>query len=134
MFNLLFHTSALAGAKSLIAAVLLSSTTLTAEPTEPKKPMSFNASVYVNKENKIHLAVQKVATQPVQVILRNKHQDVLYMQTIGKKEEKVAIRFNVSDLEDGMYELEIKSNDGSIRRQLNIETPGTKPSRTITME
>ncbi|GAB3962743.1 hypothetical protein GCM10028805_64470 [Spirosoma harenae] len=118
---------------TLAASVLLSASTLF-NPTTPKA-LSFDASAYVTVNHEIRLAVQKSADAPVQVILRNKANDVLYQQSIGKKETKYAMKLNVDDLADGTYELEVKSSEGSIVKQLNLSTqPVQKTNRTIAMQ
>ncbi|CCH57054.1 hypothetical protein BN8_06453 [Fibrisoma limi BUZ 3] len=128
MFNFLLQASALVGAKSILGAVLLSASTLTTEPAEPKKPASFGASAYVNKENKIQLAVEKVVAEPVTVVLRNQDNEVLFTQRLGKKQNKFSVKFDMSQLQDGAYELEISSSDGSIRKQVSLQT------NTVTLE
>ncbi|RIV22433.1 hypothetical protein DYU11_15570 [Fibrisoma montanum] len=128
MFNFLLQASALVGAKSILGAVLLSASTLTTEPAEPKKPASFGASAYVNKENKIQLSVEKVVAEPVTVVLRNQNNQVLFTQRLGKKQNKFSVKFDMSELQDGAYELEISSSDGSIRKQVSLQT------NTVTLE
>ena len=128
MFNFLLQASALIGAKSILGAVLLSASTLTTEPAEPKKPASFGASAYVNKENKIQLSVEKVVAQPVTVVLRNQNNEVLFTQRLGKKQNKFSVKFDMSQLQDGAYELEVSSSDGSIRKQVSLQT------NTVTLE
>ncbi|WP_461041104.1 hypothetical protein [Spirosoma harenae] len=118
---------------TLAASVLLSASTLF-NPTTPKT-LSFDASAYVTINHEIRLAVQKSAEMPVQVILRNKSNEVLYQQSLGKKETKYAVKLNVDELADGMYELEVRSSEGSIVKQLNLATkPVEKTSRTIAMQ
>ncbi|WP_245564895.1 hypothetical protein [Spirosoma panaciterrae] len=103
-------------------------------PTTPKG-LSFDASAYVTANHEIRVAVQKSASIPVVVVLKNKSNQVLFEQNIGKKEEKYAMKLNVDDLADGEYELEIKSSEGSIRKQVNLSTkPVLQSNRTIAMQ
>ncbi|WP_461088632.1 DUF3244 domain-containing protein [Spirosoma gilvum] len=103
-------------------------------PTTPKE-LSFDASAYVTANHEIRVAVQKSATTSVVVLLKNKNNQVIYEQSIGKKEEKYAVKLNVDELADGEYELEIKSSEGSIRKQVNLSTqPVQQASRTIAMQ
>lgn len=134
MFQILAQASALPAAKSLISAALLAAATLVNEPTEPKKPTSFGASAFVNNANKIHVAVEKTVAEPVVVLLRGKYNDILFSKTVGKKQMKAAIRLDVSELEDGTYELEIKANDGSVRKQIVVATPKLTTPRMIAMQ
>ncbi|MVM33583.1 hypothetical protein GO755_26330 [Spirosoma sp. HMF4905] len=118
---------------SKVAASLLVSASTLFNPTTPKT-LSFDASAYVTADHQIRIAVQKSAEVPVNVVLRNKSYEVLYQHNIGKKEDKYAVKLNVNDLADGEYELEIKSSEGSIVKQLNVSSlPVQKLIRTIAM-
>ena len=115
------------------ASVLLSAATLT-NPTTPAT-LPFDASAYVTINNQVRVAVQKTADVNVVVLLRNKANDILFRQNISKKESKYAVKLNVDELVDGQYEIEVKSNEGSIRKQLNLSTtPVQKASRIIAMQ
>ena len=118
---------------NLAASFLLSASTLF-NPTTPKT-LSFDASAYVTVNHQIRVAVQKSTDAPVQVTLRNKANEVLYQQNLGKKETKYAVKLNVDELADGTYELEVRSSEGSIVKQLNLSTqPVQQTSRTIAMQ
>jgi len=118
---------------NLICAALLTTTPAT-EPTATKK-LSFDASAYVNVENKIRVAVEKSSAEPVVVLLRNKKNEVVFEQVIGKKAEKYAVKLDVADLADGQYELEFKSKEGSIRKQVNLGgQPDQETARMIVMK
>jgi hypothetical protein len=115
-----------------ISAVLISATTLTNpttldNPTKPKAALSFETSAFVTVNNQIRVAVNKTADVPVSVILRDNKNNVLFERTVGKKELQYAVKLTVDELADGDYELEVKSCEGSIRKQLTL---GTKPLKT----
>ena len=118
---------------SKAAASLLLSASSLINPTSPKA-LSFDASAYVTISHEIRVAVQKTADVPVVLLLRDKNNEVIYQKSIGKKELKYAMKLNVDQLADGMYELEVKSSEGSIRKQLNLSTPVQQVSRTIAMQ
>ena len=119
---------------SKVAASLLLSASTLFNPTTPKS-LSFDASAYVTRNNQILLAVQKSDEVPVVVLLRNQNNEVLYRQNISKKEAKYAVKLDVSELADGQYELEIKSEEGSIRKQLTLKNQPLQPiTRTIAMQ
>ncbi|GAB4054301.1 hypothetical protein [Spirosoma litoris] len=118
---------------SKVAASLLLSASTLFNPTTPKT-LSFDASAFVTSDHQIRVAVRKSAETPIEVVLRNKSHDVLYHHNIGKKEDKYTVKLNVNDLADGEYELEIKSNEGSIVKQLNVSSqPVQQAVRTIAM-
>ncbi len=117
----------------LAGSILLSATTL-ANPTTPGN-LSFDASAYVTVDNQIRVAVQKTTDISVVVLLRNKDNQILFRQNINKKDLKYAVKLDVNELTDGQYELEVKSSEGSIHKQLNLSTaPMQKVSRLVAMQ
>jgi hypothetical protein len=120
----------------LAFSVLMSAATLTnpSDPTTPKA-LNFGASAYVTVNNQIRVAVDKDANVGVEVLLRDKSNQVLFRQSISKKDPKYSLKLDVSELADGQYELEVKSNEGSIRKQLNLSTqPAIETSRTLALQ
>ncbi len=132
MFNFLLQSAALAGAKNAISAVLIGAITTLSNPGTAVKPTSFEASVYVSANSKIKVAVQKSVPGSVWVTLSDSRNHILSQTTLGKQDMKSSLQFDVSDLPDGAYTLEIKSREGSIVKQVNLETP--KSARTIEMQ
>ncbi|UFH56921.1 hypothetical protein [Spirosoma sp. KNUC1025] len=115
------------------ASVLMTAATFT-NPTNPKA-LSFDASAYVTVNNQIRVAVEKNSDTPVQILLRNPENQVVFQRIIGKKEAKFAVKLNVEELADGKYELEVKSSEGSIRKQVNLSTtPVQLTPRVIAMQ
>lgn len=119
---------------SKVAASLLLSASTCINPTTPKA-LSFDASAFVTVNNKIRIAVQKATDSPVTIVLRGADNQVFFQQSVGKRESKFAVKLNVDDLADGQYELEIKSNEGSINKHLNLVTaPVQKQNRIIAVQ
>lgn len=122
-------------AKTLFASLLLS-TSLLANPTNPTKPTSFDASLYITKANKIRLAIEKKNPEPVRITLRQSNQpnEIVFSQTMGRKQPRLALQLDVDQLEDGTYNLEIHSSSGTIVKQVSLITP-TKSAleRTVTI-
>ncbi len=119
---------------SKVAGSILVSAAMLTNPTNPKG-LSFDASAFVTVDNQIRVAVQKNAETPVVVLLRNKDNEILFRQTISKKQSKYAVKLNVTELTDGQYELEVKSSEGSIRKQLNLSTaPEKQIFRIVAMQ
>ncbi|WP_232541117.1 hypothetical protein [Spirosoma endbachense] len=118
---------------NLAVSILMGTATLT-NPTTPKA-LPFDASAFVTASNQIRVAVSKTADVPVVVLLRNSENQVLFRQSISKKEAKYAVKLNVDELADGKYELEVKSAEGSILKQLNLSTAPVKQTpRVIAMQ
>lgn len=123
------NTLTSAFAKTFVALFLLSSTSLLANPTVPAKPATFDASVYVNRANKIRLAIEKTAIEPLTITLREAGQKVsLFSRQISKKQTKVVLQLDVDQLADGAYELEIASASGRIVKQVNLQAVAPVPT------
>lgn len=131
MINFLFQASTLPVSKHLIGGLLLSASTFLGAPEAPTRPMSFDASVFVTQQGKIRLSLEKMTPARVSVQVLDQNSAVLYSQSIGKKMRKTALLFDVSDLGDGTYTLEIKSDEGVIRRQVIVNTP--RANRVVTV-
>lgn len=117
----------------IVVSALMSATTLTT-PTTPKA-LSFEASAFVTANKQIRVAVQKTADAPVVIFLRSKDNQILFRQNISKKELKYAVKLDVNELADGQYELEVKSSEGSIRKQLSLSTtPAQQTTRVIAVQ
>ncbi|GAB4022054.1 hypothetical protein GCM10028773_33230 [Spirosoma koreense] len=118
------------------ASLLLSASTLI-NPTKPTTPktLSFEASAFVTNTNQIRVAVNKAEGVPVDLLLRDSENMVIFRHSIDRNEAKYTVKLNVDDLTDGKYVLEIKSREGSIRKQLNLSTkPVEQTSRLVAME
>ena len=103
---------------NLICTAILSTTPI--DNGNAPKTLSFDASAYVTVNNQIRVAVEKSTLEPVEVLLRDDKNRVMFQQYVGKKEQKYAVKLNVAELPDGKYELEVKSNEGSIRKEVNL--------------
>ncbi len=114
--------SVLAGFKNLMGALLLS-TTFLANPDAPTKPTSFDASAYVTKAGKVRLSVAKIKPVTVTILLFDEKQHVIHTATIPKKQMKAGILFDMSEVGDGEYSLELRSDDGLLLTQISLATP-----------
>lgn len=120
-----------------VAISLLLSAVTFLNPTNPAAPksLSFDASAYVTVNNEIRVAVQKSTEVSVVIFLRGKDHQVLFQRYLSRKEAKYAMNLNVDELGDGQYELEVKSSEGSIVKQLNLATqPVQRSTRVIAMQ
>lgn len=111
------------------ASILLSASTL----INPIKVNSlpFEASAYVTGNNHLRVAIQKTSEVPVVIFLRDKSNDILFRQNVSRKEANYVIKMDVRELADGQYELEIKSVNGSIRKQLNVATTSAQQQNRV---
>lgn len=118
---------------NLICTAILSTTPV--DPAATPKTLSFDASAYVTVNNQIRVAVEKSSLEPVSVLLRDKNNRVLFQQFVGKKALKYAVKLNVAELPNGTYELEVKSKEGSIRKEVSLGSkPVEAPIRMVVMK
>ncbi|QIP17832.1 hypothetical protein G8759_15565 [Spirosoma aureum] len=117
----------------MVSSVLMSTATL-ANPTTPKA-LPFDASAFVTINNQIRVAVSKTEDVPVVILLRSSDNQIIYQQSIDKKDANYAVKLNVDELRDGKYELEVASKAGSIRKQLTLSTKSVEHTRrAVTMQ
>ncbi len=125
-----------AKSKGIVTGIMLSAAGLMGEggtTTIPAKTLSFDASVYVTTQNKVRMAVEKTTPEVLTMTVRDNTQQIVYSKQISKKDMKVAVQFDMSELTDGKYELEVASKDGSIKKQVELKTASQQPSRKISM-
>ncbi|GAB3314840.1 hypothetical protein GCM10027299_03500 [Larkinella ripae] len=116
---------------NLICTALVSASLNGGEIKAPKA-LPFEVSAYVTSENKVRFAVEKSSPETVMVLLRNEKKEILFQEMITKKELKYAAKLDMKNLTDGAYELEFKSAQGTIRKQVNVATkPVASPERQV---
>lgn len=124
--------------KSLVCALALSTTVAFAHPTDEKskdnRPVpTFEASTYVSADASLRVAIKKNSPERVYVTLRNAEGVVLFSETIGKKEMTYAAKFDVKDLTDGVYQLEITSGKSQIVKKMNLTSQKVETQRVVTV-
>jgi hypothetical protein len=103
------------------ALALSSSVTFASDPTEDKKAKPLQIGVFTTKESKIQMAVRKGVGEKAIITLRDAKQNVIHEEIMGKKTEKFDARFDVSNLADGDYTLEVTSGKEKIQKQVSIK-------------
>ncbi|MFN8346677.1 MAG: hypothetical protein U0X91_16870 [Spirosomataceae bacterium] len=125
--------------KSIACALALTTTAAFAHPTEEKtannRPeATFESSAFVTADANLRVAIKKNAPQPVYLTLKNTDGQVLFAETVGKKEMSYAAKINVSDLTDGNYQLEIVSGKNRVVKQLSLSSKKVEVQRQVTVE
>lgn len=125
--------------KSIACALALTTTVAFAHPTEDKtsnnRPeATFESSAFVTADANLRVAIKKNAPQKVYLTLKSNEGQVLFAETIGKKEMAYAAKINVSDLTDGNYQLEIVSGKNRVVKQLNLSSKKVEVQRQVTVE
>lgn len=115
-----------------VFAALLLSTTLTFANTEKEKEVdaTYQVGMYFDgSSNTIKTFYEKEEGQKLKVQLKTIDGKVLHTSYVGKKLSAATIHFNVEDLPDGAYTLEM--TDGDVVTTKNISLDTSQPERTL---
>lgn len=118
--------------KTLVCALALGSTAAFAsDPTEEKKAKPVQIGVFTTKEAKIQMAVRKGQGERAVITLRDSKQNVLHEDVMSKKSEMYDARFDVSQLADGEYTLEVASGKEKIKKTVFIQSAKQEEVRSV---
>ena len=81
-----------------------------ASDKEAKKVTGFATGIYVSKEGKINLNVDKYTSSKTTILITNRAGNVIYREVLGKELSKFKRSLNVDALPSGKYTLEVSSN------------------------
>lgn len=116
---------------TVFAALLLSST-LTFANTDKEKEVeaTYQVGMYFDgNSNTIKTFYEKEEGQELKVELKTLQGKTLHKSYVAKKAETASIHFNVEDLPDGTYVLEM--TDGAVTTTKTIVLDTTQPKRTL---
>lgn len=122
--------------KSIACALALTTSVAFAKPTEDKTSAArpeatFESSAFITADANLQVAIKKNAPQKVFLTLKDANGDVLFAETVGKKEMTYAARFNVNNLNDGVYQLEITSGKNRVVKELNLFSKKVETERKV---
>ncbi|GAB2520836.1 hypothetical protein [Spirosoma aerophilum] len=130
-------------AQSLLTALLLSTATLasaaTTHPTTTANPTvttnSYKAAVFPSAiPSKLNVYVERAPGQTMTVSFKASDGRILGAQSVGKKQGNFHFQFDLSDLKDGAYTVEIVSGSDVSEHPVTLSTtPLQSVSRTITL-
>ena len=106
----------------LIALTLTSFNTAQADTNKPKKAAAFQTGISMTADGKLQIAVQKETTSPVLVRLVNVDGNEVFSQQIGKRQQVVRLRLDISTLTDGAYQVVISSGIQTTTQALTLAT------------
>lgn len=130
-------------AQSLIAALLLSTATFAGTPaTIPtaSNPVvttdSYKVAVYPSAvQSRLHVCIERQPGQFMAVYLKTTDGEQLGKKYIRKNQDKLRFQFDVADLPDGTYKVEVVSGSDVTTYPITINTkPSQVASRTITLQ
>ena len=110
-----------------LALVTSFSFAASAKETETKKTSSFGTGIYVNKEGKINVLVDKQdAKANTTLLIKNEKGDVVYREIIQKDNQKFGRVLNVEKLEAGQYEINVVSKDETQTKSFQLSEQKTE--------
>lgn len=121
-----------------LTAAILSFSSVSAKPADPSTtaPAAYKVGMYVSqKTTTLNVMVEKQAGNKVIIRLKNSEGQLLATQAIKGSEERSWSKFNLSDLTDGTYKVEITNGQDVTVKEITLSTQ--KPvdaSRTIAVE
>jgi len=119
---------------TLALALSLATVTVAADTNaidRPTKVARYASGIYTTVTGKLHVSIDKQIGGTVTVSLKDANGTVLFNRQIAKKDTQFRTRFDLSQLTDGTYELEL-TNGVDVTRQTVVLA--TKLERTVQMQ
>ncbi len=116
---------------TLALALSLATVTIAADTNaivRPTKVARYASGIYTTVTGKLHVSVDKQTGGTVAVSLKDANGTVLFTRRIARKDTQFRTRFDLSQLTDGTYELEL-TNGVDVTRQTVVIA--TKLERTV---
>lgn len=126
--------------KSLVLALTFSAVAATTsfgetKPVNHPTAVSYQESVYKTREGKLAIALNKEIGGTVKIQLKNTDGCVLYSYQVAKNESQSRMRLDLSELPDGVYQVEITNGTDAKTHTVAISTPQPQtPGRVISMK
>jgi hypothetical protein len=96
--------------KTFAVALALFAASFTANAEETKKTSGFGTGIYTTKSGKINVLVEKASADAnTTLVLKNEKGDVVYQETVNKKNQKFGRTLNVDELRSGTYQIQVTS-------------------------
>ncbi|ADB40753.1 hypothetical protein [Spirosoma linguale] len=124
-------------ALALSFAVVTSAATFSeAKPIgRPTHVASYQSAMYTSVDGKLNIALDKQTGGAVDILMKGADGKVLFTQRVGKNESKFRTRLNLSELPDGVYQVEITNGVETKSQSITISTQQPEaPSRQIAVK
>ncbi|PMD90394.1 hypothetical protein BWI97_23195 [Siphonobacter sp. BAB-5405] len=100
-----------------------------AEDPKETARTSYTMNVFKGQQGKVNFMLEKVAGKKLTVSLRNAKGDVLFSENISKNATGYARRFDMNELADGQYHIEVTDGETTLKKDISINTD--KPTRMV---
>lgn len=95
-----------------------------ADDKETKKAASLNTGVYINKEGKINVFVDKPSSDfNTTLLIKNAAGEIVYSEVVQKDLQKFGRVLNVNELPAGKYEIKVSSKNDSQTKSFQLSEP-----------
>lgn len=104
--------------------------------TAKAAPAAYNVGMYVSKNTStVNVMVEKQAGGTVKVSIKDDSGKILATQSLNGKEERIWTKFNLSELSDGTYTVEVTNGKDVTVKEVKLATPKfVEPTRTINVQ
>lgn len=114
-------------------ALIATAFTANAEDKETKKATGFATGIYATKGGKINVLVEKANVDAnTTLLLKNEKGDVVYQETVGKKNLKFGRILNVDELKSGTYQIDVTSQGET--KSKSFEVSSQESERTLSVK
>ncbi|HEV7379399.1 MAG TPA: hypothetical protein VGN64_06375 [Dyadobacter sp.] len=114
-------------------ALIVTAFTANAEDKETKKATGFATGIYATKGGKINVLVEKANVDAnTTLLLKNEKGDVVYQETVGKKNLKFGRILNVDELKSGTYQIDVTSQGET--KSKSFEVSSQESERTLSVK
>ncbi|MCF0058102.1 hypothetical protein [Dyadobacter sp. CY356] len=95
-----------------------------AEDKETKKASALNTGVYINKNGKINVFVDKLNNDSnTMILVKNAAGDIVYREVVEKGYQKFGRILNVDELTPGKYEIKVSTKNDSQTKSFQLTEP-----------
>lgn len=117
---------------SLALAFLVSFASFAGDDSKPvdSKKAAVQTAVYPSASARLNVIVDNATDRSVTVRVLNEKGAMLAEQTIGKSKKPTISRFDLSQLTDGVYQVEISNGDSREVKQIKLQT--SQPTQEVT--
>ncbi|MEO6685291.1 MAG: hypothetical protein ABIN24_04975 [Dyadobacter sp.] len=103
-----------------------------AEEKKTKKYAALNTGVYINKNGKINVFVDKLNNDSnTTILVKNATGDIVYREVVEKGDQKFGRILNVDELAAGKYEIKVSSKNDSQTKSFQLSEPVVERIVTI---
>lgn len=114
-------------------AIVVTAFSANAEDKDNKKSTGFGTGIYATKTGKINVSVDKLAADsPTTILLKNENGEVVYSETVSKRQQKFGRVLDVNELSSGKYEIEVTSKGE--KQSKSFELSAQKTERVLAIK